>query len=32
VALALGFSPEDIGMDKHIVSTTGIDRILKQHA
>ncbi|MCF8724763.1 CoB--CoM heterodisulfide reductase iron-sulfur subunit B family protein [Nitrospina sp. 32_T5] len=32
VALALGFSPEEIGMDTHIVSTAGIDRILKQHA
>ena len=32
VALALGFSPEEIGMDKHIVSTTGLDKILAQHA
>lgn len=32
VALALGYSPEEIGMDKHIVSTAGLDAILKQHA
>jgi len=32
VALALGFSPEEIGMDKHIVSTAGLDKILAQHA
>ena len=32
VALALGFSPEDIGMDRHIVSTAGLDKILAQHA
>lgn len=28
VALALGYSPDDIGMDKHIVSTAGLDAIL----
>ncbi len=28
VALALGYSPEDIGMDKHIVSTAKLDQIL----
>jgi len=32
VALALGYSPEEIGMDKHIVSTARLDGILKQHA
>jgi succinate dehydrogenase / fumarate reductase cytochrome b subunit len=32
VALALGYSPEEIGMDKHIVSTAGLDKILVQHA
>ena len=32
VALALGYTPEEIGMDKHIVSTAGLDAILKQHA
>ncbi len=32
VALALGYSPEEIGMDKHIVSTAGLDKILAQHA
>ena len=32
VALALGFSPDEIGMDKHIVSTAGLDKILAQHA
>jgi succinate dehydrogenase / fumarate reductase cytochrome b subunit len=32
VALALGFSPDEIGMDKHIVSTVGLDKILAQHA
>jgi len=30
VALALGYSPEDIGMDKHIVSTAKLDKILAQ--
>lgn len=28
VALALGYSPEEIGMDKHIVSTARLDTIL----
>ncbi len=28
VALALGYSPEDIGMDRHIVSTAKLDQIL----
>jgi len=28
VALALGHSPQELGMDKHIVSATGLDRIL----
>jgi len=28
VALALGYSPKELGMDKHIVSTTGLDKIL----
>ena len=32
VALALGYSPGEIGMDKHIVSTAGLDKILAQHA
>ena len=32
VALALGFSPDEIGMDRHIVSTAGLDKILAQHA
>jgi len=32
VALALGYSPKDIGMDSHIVSTAGLDRILGAHA
>ncbi len=32
VALALGYSPGEIGMDKHIVSTVGLDAILQQHA
>lgn len=32
VALALGYSPEEIGMEKHIVSTAGLDKILVQHA
>ncbi len=28
VALALGYSPQELGMDKHIISTTGLDKIL----
>ena len=32
VALALGYSPEEIGMDKHIISTAGLDKILQQPA
>ena len=28
VALALGHSPRELGMDKHIVYTTGLDKIL----
>jgi succinate dehydrogenase / fumarate reductase cytochrome b subunit len=28
VALALGFSPDEIGMDRHIVSTAGLDKLL----
>jgi len=28
VALALGYSPQELGMDKHIVSTTRLDTIL----
>jgi succinate dehydrogenase / fumarate reductase cytochrome b subunit len=28
VALALGFSPQELGMDKHIISTTRLDEIL----
>ncbi|MBT5868653.1 MAG: heterodisulfide reductase, partial [Nitrospinaceae bacterium] len=28
VALALGYSPEELGMDKHIVSTLKINEIL----
>lgn len=32
VALALGYSPKDIGMDSHIVATAGLDSILAAHA
>jgi succinate dehydrogenase / fumarate reductase cytochrome b subunit len=28
VALALGYSPQELGMDKHIISTTRLDEIL----
>ena len=28
VALALGYSPQELGMDKHIISTTRLDKIL----
>ena len=28
VALALGYSPQELGMDKHVISTTGLDKIL----
>ena len=28
VALALGYSPQELGMDNHIISTTGLDKIL----
>jgi succinate dehydrogenase / fumarate reductase cytochrome b subunit len=28
VALALGYSPQELGMDKHIISTTRLDTIL----
>jgi len=31
VALALGYSPEELGMDKHIVSTLKINEIISAH-
>ncbi len=30
VALALGYSPQELGMDTHVVATTGLDKILAQ--
>jgi succinate dehydrogenase / fumarate reductase cytochrome b subunit len=31
LALALGYSPNELGMDKHIVSTLKINEIISAH-